>query len=102
MATRYFASDVESFSNPRTGHIHRKHEGEKRMAVDCGACDPEMARYGAVTNPDEVPLTYAERRRQEDMTRVMRDQSYDAALAARAAWDADPQRRGSNFWASPR
>lgn len=98
MATRYFASDVETFSNPRTGHVHRKYDGQPRMAVDCAACDPEMARYGAVTNPDDVPLTYAERRRLADMERVRREQAYDASLAAAAAWDADPQRRGKNFW----
>lgn len=69
MATRYFASDVEQFRSGSTGHIHYKLAGQERLTVDCAACDNEMVRYGAVTNPDDVPLTYNERRELDDQRR---------------------------------
>lgn len=66
MPRRYFSSDVEQITVPQTGHIHRRLSADERMSVDCEACDPFMARYGAVTNPDDVPLTYDERRQRDE------------------------------------
>lgn len=67
---QYFPTDVDSITIPQTGHTHRREDGADRMAVDCAACDPYMARYGASPNLSSVRLTYDEQKQMEEERRM--------------------------------
>jgi len=85
---RYFARDVEQITIPQTGHIHRRPEGVDQLVVDCAACDPHMARYGAVLHAGDTPLTYDEKRELEAQEKL--SQQYIPVLA-RAMGEAGMQ-----------